>query len=119
MNGSVVFQRLLLYVSVLASLTYCASAMWAKRHSFAVRAGLRFPSRRAETLWASVFLSALQSGKEDPIPGVGAWHDRGGQGSTSPKHRLSVAGDWLAPIIVWILVITMGMAIVGFLLGQR
>jgi hypothetical protein len=35
------------------------------------------------------------------------------------KGRLAVVADWLVPVIVWFLVIMMGLAIVGFLLGDR
>lgn len=38
---------------------------------------------------------------------------------TPVKGKLSAAGDWLVPIIVWVLVIMMSAAIVGFLLGDR
>ena len=37
----------------------------------------------------------------------------------SPRSPLAVAGDWLVPAIVWILVILMGAAVVGFLLGNQ
>ena len=37
----------------------------------------------------------------------------------SSTNKLSLVGDWLAPTLVWLLVITMGLAIVGFLLGNR
>jgi len=37
----------------------------------------------------------------------------------SSRNKLSIVGDWLAPTIVWFLVITMGVAIVGFLLSNR
>jgi hypothetical protein len=42
-----------------------------------------------------------------------------GAGPTSPRNPLAVAGDWLVPAIVWILVILMGAAVVGFLLGNQ
>jgi len=35
------------------------------------------------------------------------------------KDKLSMAGDWLAPVTVWLLVIMMGLAIAGFVLGER
>jgi len=37
----------------------------------------------------------------------------------SSQNKLSLAGDWLAPALVWFLVITMGLAIAGFLIGNR
>ena len=33
-------------------------------------------------------------------------------------NSLSFAGDWLAPIIVWLVVMALGLAIAGFLLGE-
>lgn len=37
----------------------------------------------------------------------------------SSKNKLALVGDWLAPTIVWFLVIMMILAIVGFVLGNR
>jgi len=60
--------------------------------------------------------SFSQSGKERPVLGTSGMP---GKENEAPKSRLSVAGDWLAPILVWFLVISMGSAIVGFLLSER
>ena len=37
----------------------------------------------------------------------------------SVHKRLSIVGDWLAPIAVWFLVIAMTLAIASVLLGHR
>ncbi len=46
-------------------------------------------------------------------------HDGGRAGRGPARGRLSAAGDWLVPVIVWLLVTMMAMAIVSFLLGGR
>lgn len=38
---------------------------------------------------------------------------------TQATNKLSVIGEWAATIIVWIVVIGLGLAIAGFLLGER
>jgi len=44
----------------------------------------------------------------------------GGSGRTpAAASKSSAVGDWLVPVIVWVIVIMMGLAIVGFLLGER
>jgi len=43
----------------------------------------------------------------------------GGAGKSSTPGKLAAAGDWLVPLVVWVLVILMTAAIVGFLLGGR
>ena len=54
----------------------------------------------------------------DVSPGGG--HPPGGAaGPGSRRSTLAAAGDWLVPAIVWILVILMGAAVVGFLLGNQ
>ncbi len=58
----------------------------------------------------------VQFGNQGSAPGSPGMP---GKGNGAPKNRLSVAGDWLAPILVWFLVISMGVAIVGFLLSER
>jgi hypothetical protein len=35
------------------------------------------------------------------------------------KNKLAVAGEWLVPIMVWLVVITMSLAIAGALLGEK
>jgi hypothetical protein len=54
----------------------------------------------------------------DASPGTGQTPGAGA-GPASPRGTLAVAGDWLVPAIVWILVILMGAAVVGFLLGNQ
>ena len=43
----------------------------------------------------------------------------GGAGKSSTQTKMTAAGDWLVPLIVWVLVILMAAAIVGFLLGDK
>jgi len=38
---------------------------------------------------------------------------------TQATNKLSVIGEWAATIIVWVVVIGLGLAIAGFLLGER
>lgn len=35
------------------------------------------------------------------------------------KNKLALAGEWLVPVIVWLVVITMSLAIAGALLGEQ
>ena len=59
------------------------------------------------------FFSNQQSSPQfSPSPGAPAVKH-------TAKSRFSATGDWLVPIIVRGLVILMGLAIVGFLLGDR
>jgi len=36
-----------------------------------------------------------------------------------PTDKLSVIGGWVATIIVWLVVIGLGMAVAGFILGEE
>ena len=113
-------QRLVLVASFLAGLSSYAYVIWANRRRIAVMVGQRVLPRGTEIQhWATLFLSAVHSGKEDNMLGVGALRKPSINGRAPTKDRLSIAGDWLAPIFVWLLVITMSLAIVGFLLGER
>ncbi|MFZ3262696.1 MAG: hypothetical protein WA172_01725 [Terriglobales bacterium] len=116
-----VIQRLLLVTSFLASLSfYYGYVVCAKRHRMAGSPGQHFLPRSPENWdWTSLFLTAAYSGKEDHSLTGGTSRKPSGTAKDVPKNRLSVAGDWLAPALVWFLVISMGLAIVGFLLGER
>jgi hypothetical protein len=120
MNESMVIQRLMLIASFLISLPYCAYVMWPKSRRAAVALGQtllpQWPDFQSSKPLA---LADLRSAKEKQMLGTGGlgrptagWHG-------SVKTHASTIGDWLAPLIVWVLVIAMGMAVVGFLLGQR
>jgi hypothetical protein len=116
-----VIQRLVLVTSFLASLSsYYGYVAWANRRRMAGLPGQWFLPRRTENRdRTTIFLTAAHSGKEDHPLRFGASRKSIGNGKDAPKNRLSVAGDWLAPVLVWFLVISMGLAIVGFLLGER
>ena len=119
MKDYTVIQRLVPITSFLASLSVYAYVVWAKKHRIAVMVGQWFLPHRPETQhWTKLFLAAIHFGKEDDTLGAAASRKPAGNGKAS-ENRLSVVGDWLAPIIVWVLVISMGLAIVGFLLGER
>ncbi len=64
---------------------------------------------------ATIFFTAVYSEKDQP---VGSGASRRSPGN-SARPKLSVAGDWLAPALIWFLVISMGLAIAGFLLGEK
>lgn len=75
--------------------------------------------RPAELHWTSFFLGAAYAqDKYDPLR-VGPTQDHLRLQKAALKRKSSLAGDWLAPLIVWFLVILMGLAIAGFLLGER
>lgn len=112
MNDPAVIQRLLFLVSFLASLSQCIVRLT----RFDITALL--PSEFHFTRQTMLLRSTLHPGNERKPSGGGA-HKGDDSGTSSSKKRWSVAGDWLAPAIVWILVIMMGIAIVSFLLGQR
>lgn len=38
---------------------------------------------------------------------------------TYAANKLSVIGEWVAPIIVWLVVIGLGLAVAGFMLGEE
>lgn len=59
------------------------------------------------------FLSSIRQSSSSTGPGFR------GIAEPSPKKGKGVVADWLIPAIVWFLVIMMGAAIVGFLLGER
>jgi len=75
-------------------------------------AGPRIPELDRRVLRRAHLLAQDASPRTGQSPGSGA-------GPVSPRRRLAVAGDWLVPAIVWILVILMGAAVVGFLLSNQ
>jgi len=118
MNDPTVIQRLLFLLSFLASLSCFLSRVRVTRSHIAATIGPWFPPPESEFHdQATLFRSTLH--RECKTQGDGGAHKTGGGGKAASKNRLSVAGDWLAPAIVWFLVIMMGMAVVSFLLGER
>jgi hypothetical protein len=47
------------------------------------------------------------------------WQTAEAAEKTHAKDKLSVIGDWLAPSIVWVVVIALGLAVAGFLLSEE
>ena len=120
MNEYTVIQRLLLIASFLVSLPYCAYVMWAKRGRTAFVLGQtplpQWPDSQHSEPSA---LSDLHPAKEKQMLGSAGLGKPIAGWQPSTRTRSAAIGDWLAPLIVWFLVIAMGMAIVGFLLGER
>lgn len=120
MNEYTVIQRLLLIASFLVSLPYYAYAMWAKTGRTAFVFGQTLLPQLPDFQHSKPSaLSDLHSAKEKQMLGTGGMGKPSSGWHASAKTRSATIGDWLAPLIVWFLVITMGMAIVGFLLGER
>jgi hypothetical protein len=69
--------------------------------------------------WPGLFLAALHADKASGLPDSGPMHTSLNTGHLSTKSRFPITGDWLAPIIVWFLVIGMGLAVASLLLGER
>ncbi len=69
--------------------------------------------------WPGLCLYALHADKASGLPDAGSMHRSHNGSHLSMKSRFSMAGDWLAPVIVWFLVIGMGLAIASLLLGER
>ncbi|HTR23782.1 MAG TPA: hypothetical protein VMI10_07340 [Terriglobales bacterium] len=69
---------------------------------------------------ASAFLCAFPAEKNPDGPlDARAPHVSNGTEKHPAKSRWPAAGDWIAPLVVWFLVIGLGMAIVSLLLGER
>lgn len=98
---------------VLLAVVSTAFILWAMKRSRAVACRPLILAGMGDVLQKAIF-----SSNERPSP---PFNQRSGQ--VTPRgirrSRLSVAGDWLVPVIVWFLVIMMTMAIIGFLLGDR
>jgi len=93
--------------------SYYAYLMWARKLLTPATVGPQCPpikigTQRSTLLFADPKLSA-------PVD------QRAGGSARTPAAagKSSAVGDWLVPVIVWVIVIMMGLAIVGFLLGER
>jgi hypothetical protein len=101
--------RIALFLAAVSSYAYL---VWARKLLTSGMAGPRCVPGIDAIPRSTLFLSTQKS--SSPI------NQRVGvAGSVSPKSKFSTAGDWLVPVIVWVLVILMTLAIVGFLLGDR
>jgi len=69
--------------------------------------------------WPGLFLSAIHAEKDNDPLLTPAMQRALSVPRPSTKGRSSAVGDWLAPLIVWFLMITISLAIAGFLLGER
>jgi hypothetical protein len=95
--------------------SYYASMVWTRCRIGGIPfQGLR-PTGIQSQPPATIFFTAVSSEKDQP---VGSGASRRSPGSPA-RTKFSVAGDWLAPALIWLLVISMGLAIAGFLLGEK
>jgi hypothetical protein len=69
--------------------------------------------------WASLFLFAFQARQPLDAPAVPSMRGSADGRQSPTKGRVSRLGDWVAPVIVLFLLITMSLAILGLLLGER
>jgi hypothetical protein len=101
--------RIALFLAAVSSYAYL---MWGRKLLTSLIAGPHNPPIAAGIQRSTLFSTQKSSSQID---------QRGGgiAGKALTKSRFSVAGDWLVPVIVWLLVILMALAIVGFLLGAR
>jgi len=99
------------FLATVASFAYLVWAEWFRSLTVG---GAQIPPRRTESQQENLLLMSKQV--LSPL-GQGA----GGTAGRSPTQnsKLAKAGDWLVPAIVWLLVILMGAAVVGFLLGDK
>ncbi len=112
MRDSGAIEGLVRIALFLAGVSSYAYLVWARKRLTSAMAGPRYVPGTNASQRSTLFLSTQKS--SSPI------NQRVGvAGSTAPKSKLSAAGDWLVPVIVWVLVILMTLAIVGFLLGDR
>ncbi len=116
MNGFAVIQQQLLLSFFLVAFSWLK---WRTRVLRTIAVGRAFGSGidilRPPLLLLSAFHSQQQKAPllPDNLP------SSTGIGRSSTKSRPSISADWIAPVIVWFLLIMMAFAIVGFLLGER
>ena len=111
-----VIQELLSVLFLLGLFSFCAAI---KQRRIAVWAPAIQPYAIAAPGRAALFFSAIHIGKETDPLGTPAMQRALRSSRVPSKTHSSMAGDWLAPLIVWFLVITVSLAIAGFLLGER
>ena len=101
--------RIALFLAVVSSYAYL---VWARKFLTALAAGPRY-ALGVNAIQRSALVLSTQKSSFPMNQRVGV------AGGVSPKSKFSAVGDWLVPVIVWVLVILMTLAIVGFLLGDR
>ena len=112
MRDNRVIEGLVQTALFLAAVCSYAYLVWARKLLTPAMAGPRYASGINAIQRSALFLSTQKStSPADQRVGIA--------GSASVKSKFSAAGDWLVPVIVWVLVILMTLAIVGFLLGDR
>lgn len=112
MRDNSVIEGLVQIALFLAAVSSYAYLVWWRKFLTSAMAGPQCVPSTCATQRSTLFLSTQKSASPvDQRVGVA--------GSASPKSKFSAAGDWLVPVIVWVLVILMTLAIVGFLLGDR
>jgi len=112
MRDNAVIEGLVRIALFLAAVSSYAYLVWARKLITSAIAGSPSALSQAGIQRSTLSLSTQKS--SSPM------NQRVGiAGSASPKSKFSAAGDWLVPVIVWVLVILMTLAIVGFLLGDR
>jgi len=114
MHDYTVIEGLLRFALFLAAVSFLSTYMvCAKKWRIPLATGLQDVSSPSEIQLTSVCRSIQQS-QSSFERGAG-----GVAGKASNKGKFAAFGDWLVPVIVWFLVITMALAIVGFLLGDK
>ncbi len=112
MRDNGVIEELVRIALFLAAVSSYAYPVWARKRLTSAMGGPGYvPSANAiqrSTLFPSTQKSFSPAGRRINVAR-----------SVSPKSKFSATGDWLVPVIVWVMVTLMTMAIVGFLLGDR
>ena len=112
MRDDTAIEGLLRIAFFFAAVSSYVSMMWAKKLLTSPVAGPKFLASNTRIQHSTFHLDQKPTYPIDERSG-------GVHGNGSTKDRLSAAGDWLVPVIVWALVILMTLAIVGFVLGDR
>jgi hypothetical protein len=110
---SVIVEGLVRIAFFLAAVSTYIYMVWGEK----VRASVVFtpgnlPDTMGDQPTPTLFLIRKASSPAEPRAG-------GVAGKAPNQSKLAAAGDWLVPVIVWFLVIMMGVAVVGFLLGDK
>ena len=112
MRDDAVIEGLARIALFLVAVSLYAYLVWARKLLTSLIAGPRYVPIVSGIQRSTLFPVQKSSSQVDQRAG-------GIAGNALTKSRFSAAGDWLVPVIVWLLVILMALAIVGFLLGAR